>query len=179
MKKRMSLKKARSLADGNFTKLGDFLGFDDPCLVFGVYIGPPSRLSELAPAARAIFVIDKFYGEMMNGDFEQFFYNTCGNNATEILASLRLLGAKNAAELLQKAMSIFPGGEPPQDRMKRASLLHEQGNSAVVVLNQLSEVFWDTIGGFPDQPNMLENIWDLQLSFMKEHCNDLIFLGNS
>ena len=167
------------MAEGNFTKLGDFLDFGDPCLVFGVYIGPPGRLPELAPAARAIFLVDQFYGEMMNGHFEQFFYNTCGNNATEILASLRLLGAKNAAELLQRALSIFPGGEPPPDRMKRASLLHEQGQSAVVVLNQLSETFWNTIGGFPDQPNMLENIWDLQLSFIKEHSNDPIFLVNS
>lgn len=70
-------------------------------------------------------LIEAFDAEVNNGGFDQFFYNSLGNETTEIMQALEAIGASGVLKTLQRAASKFPDGLPPKDRAARQTLLHD------------------------------------------------------
>jgi hypothetical protein len=119
----------------------------------------------LGPAARTLFDVGWFQGEVINGGFSQFFSNSAGDRAHESLAALRRVGASLCVELLERALTLFPGGVAPVDRQRRCELLFAFEERDPRFLEKLSQAFFrrvDAIGSVPE-----EDLTALQLVFMR------------
>ncbi len=68
-------------------------------------------------------LIDELEAEINNGGFDQFFFNSSGDNTLRITQALKLIGASHTAEILEKAASKFPEGLVPTDRDMRQEIL--------------------------------------------------------
>jgi hypothetical protein len=51
--------------------------------------------------------VNMLIGEVLNGGFHQYFYNSSGTNHQEIETSLRTIGAEEEANLLIQARQMF------------------------------------------------------------------------
>ncbi len=82
-------------------------------------------LSGLTEAERRIFALTWFCLETKRGGFHQFFLNDAGKFAADALFGLETVGATRTAEILRRAMALFPEGNVPADQSRRrAALLH-------------------------------------------------------
>jgi hypothetical protein len=77
----------------------------------------------LTPSERSAFALRWLYVEVNNGGFDQFFYNDAGKLAGDALRGLESLGAQGMADILRRAMSIFPGGVVPADQNERQDFM--------------------------------------------------------
>jgi len=68
-------------------------------------------------------LVEELETEIDNGGFEQFFSNSAGDHAKEIVEALNTLGARHTAGIVMAAESKFPGGIPPKDRNLRQEVL--------------------------------------------------------
>lgn len=77
------------------------------------------HLERLSDECRVIYLLGCFSGEIYNGGFDQFFTNSSGNHALEVLEGLGTVGATNAGNLLRQALRWFPDSSPATDRERR------------------------------------------------------------
>jgi hypothetical protein len=91
-------------------------------------------------------LVEMFEGEVNNGGFHQFFYNSAGNETAEIIRALEIIGAVKVAEIVKKAAGKFPGGMPPRDRTDRQDLLLDRVDPDIKVFEELDQAFYS----YPD-----------------------------
>lgn len=162
------------MAKGRIT-LGDYLVEDEPVatlwpdMVDIAYRDSPraAQPARLGTAARTLWHVGCFEGEVVNGGISQFFSNSSGNWAQESLAGLREIGAALCVQLLEKALNLFPDGVAPADRQKRCELLFAFEDRNSQLLEELSQAFYmrvDALG-----TNREEDLAALQLTFMRAH----------
>lgn len=77
----------------------------------------------LTPGEQSAFALRWFYVEVNNGGFDQFFFNDAGKLAGDALRGLEFLGASATADILRRAMSIFPGSVVPADQKVRREFM--------------------------------------------------------
>lgn len=106
------------------------------------------RFWELEPEARDIFAVGLLEGEVNNGGFSQYFWNTEGQHAAATVDVLKRIGAKEAASLLRRAMKLY--GAPPSgdvdewyDRLERVESEHQD------LLEELDEHFYECTDDLP------------------------------
>lgn len=75
--------------------------------------------AKLTPAEKLVVALGDFEAELNNGGFEQFFINSAGNYAADVLRALKKIGARKAARFVADAFSVFPDGKVPTDRTER------------------------------------------------------------
>jgi hypothetical protein len=68
-------------------------------------------------------LIDELEAEVNNGGFEQYLYNSAGDNTAETIEALEAVGALRMADIVRGAAAKFPGGMPPKERFARQDLL--------------------------------------------------------
>ncbi|HMK20979.1 MAG TPA: DUF4375 domain-containing protein [Terriglobales bacterium] len=68
-------------------------------------------------------LIDELEGEVNNGGFHQYFYNSAGDNTAEVIQVLEEIGALRMAEIVRKAAARFPDRMPPKERFARQDVL--------------------------------------------------------
>ena len=56
----------------------------------------------------AVDLIDALEGEVNNGGFHQFFYNSAGDRTTETIQALEIVGAFAMADIVRRAAQMFP-----------------------------------------------------------------------
>jgi hypothetical protein len=77
-------------------------------------------LQSLSKAERTYFVVSLLEGEIYNGGFDQFFYNSSGDYCAEVVQALQELGAHRSLKLVREAVkTAFGEMDPPSDRMER------------------------------------------------------------
>ncbi len=86
-------------------------------------------------------VVDGLLSEVMNGGFNQYFFNSAGNDAAVAVEALDAIGATQTRALLMEACSMFPGGMPSTDRFVRQDDL-ERVDPNVDVFGQLDDAFF-------------------------------------
>jgi hypothetical protein len=79
-------------------------------------------LAALPKPYRTLAVVSIFWDEYYNGGVEQFFFNNSGAVAPDVAAGLRELGLARDADVLDKAISLFPAPYPVDTRLRRALL---------------------------------------------------------
>lgn len=94
---------------------------------------PYERLSD---PQKALWDVRWFEIEVMNGGFDQYFYNSAGSHWAQCLNALKLIGAEQSYRLLKRMCDLFPEGRPSDDRtIRREQLRTLVGN------NTLDDVF--------------------------------------
>lgn len=76
-------------------------------------------LSRLSERDQTIITVWAAVGEVGNGGFEQFYYNTSGDWAVETVEALERIGADAAARIVRSLNDEFPNGRPSPDRDER------------------------------------------------------------
>jgi len=106
----------------------------------------PDEYAALSADERFYFVVGRLKGEVNNGGFEQYFYNSAGDNYHEALAGLELLGAYHAADLLKRAAVLaFDGEAPPADwdERRRAIVMEDENTPWSSAISDLDDIFYD------------------------------------
>ncbi len=158
--------------------LGDYLNEAEPVatlwpdLIDIVYRENPRHAhpERLGPAARTLFYVGCFSGELINGGMSQFFSNSSGNRTYATLAALRRIGAALCVQLLEKALTVFPDNTAPADRQQRCELLFAFEERNPEFLEQLSKEFHqriDALGAIPE-----EDLRALELEFLRANAAD-------
>ncbi len=80
------------------------------------------HMEALNDAQRVFYITQALEMEVNNGGFAQFFYNSSGKFANEIVSAFEKIGAVKTAEICKKAVSIY-GDTVPLDRDEREDVL--------------------------------------------------------
>jgi len=80
-------------------------------------------LLSLTECDRIILLVWCFAGQVDNGGFAQFFFNSTGAHARETVEALREMGSRVSASLLEQAISLFPDGAVPFDLDERNDVM--------------------------------------------------------
>jgi len=92
---------------------------------------------------RIFFVAQELECEVNNGGFEQFFYNSSGDFAGEIVSAFTKLGALKTAGICQKALDAF-GVKLPSNRDDREELLDKILNEKIsAILDECDDKFYE------------------------------------
>jgi hypothetical protein len=158
-------------------RFSDFLQQGDPAsaictsaskIVFDTNDAETEHLDRLSPEARLVYLVWCLDGEIHNGGFDQFFYNSLGDHWSELLSHLDTIGAVNSKRLLAKAVSIFPDAAPSTNRQERFEQLNRvQDDEVDALLSDLDKEFWR----YEDDLAQLVN------DFVMKHPNVTIAVG--
>ena len=77
----------------------------------------------LAGPERVLFSVWSATGQIENGGFDQFFFNSSGDYALEAVSAFRAIGATAKADVIEHAVNLFPDSAPPRDRDERQRAL--------------------------------------------------------
>lgn len=109
----------------------------------------PHDVTELAENQSSIDevvdLIDALEGEVNNGGFHQYFYNSAGDRTAETIQALEIIGAFAIADIVKRAAQKFPYGMPPKNRFERQDVLLEAYPNAAA-FRALDEEFYQ----YPD-----------------------------
>ena len=78
------------------------------------------RFGQLTPGQQVIMPTNSLHGEMLNGGFAQYFYNSGSLFCHEALAGLKALGATQHAELLDRLEHVSQSAQLLQDGLYAA-----------------------------------------------------------
>ncbi len=111
----------------------------------------------LTDAQKVFVCVWSLEGEVNNGGFDQFYFNSSGDWAIETPAALDKIGAVQAAAIVRKANSVFPDGKPSNDRELRQQQLDALTDAVRDSFQQLDSDFYK----YPD------NLESLLRAFVK------------
>jgi hypothetical protein len=100
-----------------------------------------SGLGSLTEGERFCFGIFWLFREINNGGLHTFFLNDAGRFALDAMTGLEKIGAHKTADILRRAIGIFPEGKIPTDQEARRSVL----------TSLLDESQWDRLGELSDE----------------------------
>jgi hypothetical protein len=102
------------------------------------------KLNQLTNPQKVFYYIYILEGEVNNGGFNQYFFNSSGEHTHQALDALKQIKASHLAGLLEKAIATWPNKEVPVNTMKRRSLLQELGDDINPVLDKLDDEFYQS-----------------------------------
>jgi hypothetical protein len=100
--------------------------------------------------------------EVNNGGFDQFYFNDGGEYAVEAVGAFEKIGAANVADIVRRANSAFPNGQPAKDRDARKRELDALTEAQQSTLRQLDLEFY----------KYGEDVDKLLKQFVESHPND-------
>ena len=143
----------------------EFLKEEDPAyaifdkcidIVFEGSDGNTEIVDRISNEAKVVYLLCSFEGEIYNGGFDQFFFNSISDHSAEILNCLGIVGANKTKKLLEEAVSWFPNSMPSPDREERWKQLEEVENHE----KYESEVDWLDTQFYKNEDNLSELIND-------------------
>lgn len=120
-------------------------------------------MDSLTDAERSMFAVHWLFLEAYNGGLHQFFFNDSGQLAVPALRGLEAIGAIGTADVLRRAIALFPGGEIPTDQLERRTVLLEFPDSVNESLAGLEKEF--------DRVTNEESVAELMDDYVKSHLN--------
>ncbi len=123
-------KKAKSFDEDTIEMLVDDFEFECDDIVYNAYdkilekCNYGDDLEKLNEHERVLFVTQILEGEVNNGGFSQFFFNSSGDFSNELVDAFTKIGALKTAEICKGALTLFPDNVPT-DRSERQDLLEE------------------------------------------------------
>jgi hypothetical protein len=133
-------------------------------MLFAVNASPDLQVwklgfAELTWAERVFRTVWGLVGEVDNGGFDQFYFNSSGDTAFFVPEALQAIGAIETAKVVSAANAIFPGPHPAANREQRIRELDALDESSQRQLKSLEDLFYRT----PDDLN------HLLFSFVRSH----------
>ena len=101
------------------------------------------NMAALTPEEQVFYICSSLDGEVNNGGFSQYLYNSSGNHANRVAACLEAIGAMKTAGICRKAMASFD--RPlPENREEREEFLDEFLTDDVSdILEECDQAFYD------------------------------------
>ena len=129
----------------------------------GFYLGEKcgwgDNISVLTKPERVLYVVYELEGEVNNGGFVQYFRNSSGNQANELVDAFNEIGAPQTAAICEKALSVF-GGHVPEDWDERNEVFDAlDGDLVDEILSECDDAFYD----------YEENLTELCYAYIMEH----------
>lgn len=81
-------------------------------------------------------------GEVNNGGFDQYYFNSSGDHALDVVASLKAIDARRTANLLRQANALFGKAGPPPNCFARQRQLDELGDAKKKTMKEIEEIFF-------------------------------------
>ncbi len=100
------------------------------------------KIEALNEKQRVIYITQAVEMEVNNGGFAQYFFNSSGDFANEIVDAYRKIGAEKTAKICEKAISIY-GGEVPKDRAQREDVLTADDENIDKLLEECDNKFFE------------------------------------
>ena len=102
------------------------------------------HIERLSHPSKIIYLAETCDGEIHNGGFDQFFWNSSGDFTIETIEALKELGAINSVQLFKNAISWFPNSLPSADRETRWKQLKvfEESTAYGKLLDTLDKEFY-------------------------------------
>lgn len=86
---------------------------------------PNASVKDFDDFEKVVMLVTAIEGEVFNGGFEQLFANNYPGDPKYNLAFFRpfeQIGCQKALEAIKEALSLFPGGDPPEDDSSRIQI---------------------------------------------------------
>lgn len=115
--------------------------------------------SYLSQPEQTFVYIDIFEGELINGCVYEFFYNSSGAYAHEVLDAYTAIGAHDTAELVNLIIKTFPELPVPKDIFFRRKLMNQ--------LDTKLDIKWNDIEN--SLLNSKEDIVALLINYIKKY----------
>lgn len=116
-------------------------------------------LSELSRFEQTFIYIDIFESELFHGGVFDFFYNSSGAYAHEVLEAFSAIGANESVDLLHRLLKSFPELPVPKDIFIRRKLMNQIDTSIELKWNVIEQSFLHS----------KEDIVNLLLSYIETH----------
>lgn len=102
-------------------------------------------LDSLSAIERQYWAVGCVSGEVYNGGFEQYFFNSAGSTYLDAVDGLEAMGAAVSLQLLQEAKQVVFGmGDVPRDTVARREYLATFEDGVIQErLDQLDRKFWE------------------------------------
>ena len=115
---------------------------------------------------KLVFDIISMVGEVLNGGFNQYLFNSTGENAEDVKVYLNEIGATFTLQLLERVSSIFPHCVVPADRDKRNEIMLkiEDENPEIELFLEEDREFYGS----------QENLDRLIIEYVMSHREDFI-----
>lgn len=91
------------------------------------------RLNKAQFAVYALYYADF---EILNGGFSQFWFNSSGAVADEMVAAAERVGSPELAAIYRDAAALWPGGEIPRDPAKRETVLDQLDGEKLAAIDE-------------------------------------------
>jgi len=106
----------------------------------------PHNIETLTHGERLVLELNALMGEVLNGGFHQYLWNSSGDFAEKTRSMLREIGAPSTAALLDRVAGAFPDGRIPEEREDRCRLIEdlENGNPEVDLFADEDRVFYQS-----------------------------------
>jgi hypothetical protein len=98
-------------------------------------------------------------GEVNNGGFDQYYFNSSGDHALDAEESFKAIGAKHTADLVKQANSLFGAAGPSPDRAARQKQLDALGEAKTKKMNEIEEDFF----------KYKDNLWELLTVYVSKN----------
>jgi hypothetical protein len=101
---------------------------------------------DMSPEEYQYFAVNCVQGEVHNGGFDQYFWNSSGNDYEVAVAGMTAMGAERSLDLLVRAKTILFGSDYFPDRTERWTALKrfEGDEETEQALNALDKLFYDS-----------------------------------
>jgi hypothetical protein len=127
-------------------------------------------MEKLNSSQRILLIVENLEGEVNNGGFDQFYFNSSGDYANETVDALNKIGANKTAEIVKKANDEFPNGVVPKNREKRQDVLDSLREKSSENWNRLESVYYGH--NKEDGDIEMENLPALLIEFIKANKSD-------
>ena len=97
---------------------------------------------KLAPSEKVFVCVWGLEGEVNNGGFDQYYFNSSGDHALVAEESMKAIGARHTAELIKQANALFGAAGPSPDRAVRQKQLDALPESSIKKMNEIEEEFF-------------------------------------
>lgn len=116
------------------------------CIIaLGEYVGKKCRygdaMERLSAPERVFYITQSLEMEVNNGGFSQYFFNSSGDLANEVVNAFVEIGAIKTAEICKNAVAIF-GGKVPADRDDRDDIISDN-EEFEEILNECDDAFFE------------------------------------
>lgn len=124
-------------------------------------IGDSNSLENLSDSEKTVLYVNILEREVNNGGFGQFFYNSSGQYAHEILGAYQKIEAYKTADIINRAINLFPTLPVPKNWETRQDIVLEIDSDAGL-WNELDNEFY----------KYEDNISDLTIKFVEQNKVD-------
>ena len=104
----------------------------------------------LSEVDQTVILVWSLHGEVGNGGFDQFYFNSSGDFAAETVVALRRIGATRTAELVEEANRLFPSQPPPKVRQQRIAELDSFSDNVAATWDRLEREFYNDRDGLDE-----------------------------